>query len=284
MIEVQDLVFSYPGAPRPAVEGLGFSVREGEVFGFLGPSGAGKSTTQKVLAGLLRDYRGRVELLGRDLRGWGSDLYERVGVGFEVPNLYLKLSALENLASFRALYSVPTAEPAALLERVGLSGDADVRVSQFSKGMKVRLGFVRALLNQPRLLFLDEPTAGLDPVNAGVVKQMIRERRDSGVTVFLTTHDMTVADELCNRVAFLVDGEMRCVDAPRSLKLRYGRRRVRVEYRVDGALESRDFDLEGLASNGEFLDTLRAHRVETIHSQETSLERVFIELTGRGLT
>jgi len=284
MIEVRDLVFAYARSSRPAVDGLSFSVPEGEIFGFIGPSGAGKSTTQKVLTGLLRDYRGQVELLGRDLRGWGSDLYERVGVGFEVPNLYLKLTALENLTSFRALYSVPTADPAALLERVGLSNDADLRVSQFSKGMKVRLGFVRALLNQPLLLFLDEPTAGLDPVNAGIVKEVIQETRQRGVTIFLTTHDMTVADELCDRVAFLVDGEIRSVDAPRSLKLQYGRRSVRVEYRADGVLSSREFELEGLAANAEFLDTLRERELETIHTQETSLERVFIELTGRELS
>lgn len=284
MIEVSELAFRYPGSAKHAVRGLGFHVEEGEIFGFLGPSGAGKSTTQKILSGLLRGFDGRVTLLGRDLATWGSDLYERIGVSFDVPTLYLKLTALENLRYFGSLYQGETEDAESLLERVGLAQDAGLRVSQYSKGMKVRLGFARALLNRPQLLFLDEPTAGLDPVNAQNIKQIVCQQREQGRTVFLTTHDMSVADQLCDRVAFIVEGTLACIDAPRNLKLKHGTRNVRVEYDSGAGLSSREFPLAGLGDNQAFLDLLRRERIETIHTQETTLERVFIDVTGRQLT
>ncbi|HEX7186241.1 MAG TPA: ABC transporter ATP-binding protein [Thermoanaerobaculia bacterium] len=284
MIEARSLTYTYPGAAEPAVKTVGFRIERGEVFGFLGPSGAGKSTTQKILIGLLRDYQGDIAVFGRDLRSWKSDYYERVGVSFEVPNHYLKLTALENLEYFRSLYSGATEDPRHLLERVGLGGEGDKRVSQFSKGMRVRLSFARALLNRPELLFLDEPTSGLDPGTSRRVRDVIRQKRDEGTTVFLTTHNMTIADELCDRVAFLVDGTIQLVDAPRALKLRYGQRTVRVEYGSDGRLQHQDFPLEGLADNPAFLEILRTGPVQTIHTQETTLEDIFLEITGRTLS
>ncbi len=284
MIEVENLIFTYPGTAQPTVRGLDFRVDEGEIFGFLGPSGAGKSTTQKILIGLLREFQGRVSVLGQDLRTVGPSYFEDIGVAFEVPNLYLKLTARENLRFFAALYSDATEDPMALLESVGLAEDADLRASQLSKGMKVRLGLARALLNRPRLLFLDEPTAGLDPVNARNVKNLIRQAKEQGRTVFLTTHDMTVADQLCDRVALMVEGELVVVDTPRALKLRHGQRTVRVEAGGDGARTRREFPLAGLADNQDFLTLLRRDDLETLHTQETTLEQVFIEVTGRSLT
>jgi fluoroquinolone transport system ATP-binding protein len=283
VIDVRDLTFRYPASREPALRSISFRVERGEIFGFLGPSGAGKSTAQKILIRLLRDYEGSVRILDRDLSAWGNDYYERIGVSFEVPNHYLKLTALENLAAFRGFYSGATEDPRALLDAVGLLDDADKRVSQFSKGMRLRLNVARSLLNHPEILFLDEPTSGLDPVTSRRVRDLVRERRDSGTTVVLTTHNMTIADELCDRVAFLVDGRIELVDAPRALKLRHGRRFVRVELDVEGKLESREFPLDGLADNPEFLATLRDHAVQTIHTQETSLEDIFIQLTGRTL-
>ena len=283
MIEVNGLVFEYPGAKTPAVNDLEFSVEDGEIFGFLGPNGAGKSTTQKVLTGLLRDYGGNVRVLGREVCDWGSDLYEQVGVGFELPVHYGRLTARENLNYFAALYRGETEDLDHLLEQVDLLEHADVRVDRFSKGMRVRLSFARAILCRPRLLFLDEPTTGLDPVGARRIKDLILERRARGATIFLSTHDMTTADEICDRVAFLVDGRIALIDAPRELRVRYGEQRVRVEYRVDGALEARDFPLEGLAENAEFLTALREPSLQTIHTQESSLERIFIRVTGQKL-
>ncbi len=283
MIEVNGLVFTYPGAKGPAVNDLEFSVGDGEIFGFLGPNGAGKSTTQKVLIGLLRDYQGKVSVLDRDSRDWGSDLYEQVGVGFELPVHFGRLTARENLNYFASLYQGETEDLDHLLEQVDLLKQADVRVERFSKGMRVRLSFARAILCRPRLLFLDEPTTGLDPLSARRIKDLILEHRERGATVFLTTHDMTTADEICDRVAFLIDGRIALIDAPRELKVRYGERRVRVEYRVNGALEERDFPLDGLADNAAFLTALREPSLQTVHTQETSLENIFIRVTGREL-
>jgi fluoroquinolone transport system ATP-binding protein len=170
-----------------------------------------------------------------------------------------------------------------VLERVGLRQDADKLVGEFSKGMRGRLTLARALLHRPELLFLDEPTAGLDPVTARRIRQVIREARTSGATVFLTTHDMVTADELCDRVAFLVSGQIAALDSPRSLRLAYGRRVVRVEAASDGKRIEREFLLGGLADTPDFLNLLRSGTVETIHTLETTLEDVFVQVTGRTL-
>jgi fluoroquinolone transport system ATP-binding protein len=283
MIEVNNLTFTYPKATRPAIQGMSFHIQPGELFGFLGPSGAGKSTTQKILIGLLKNYTGTVSVFGKDLTDWKSDYYERIGVSFEFPNHFLKLTALENLTYFSKLYSGETALPQALLEFVGLADDGQMPVSQYSKGMKNRLSVARALLHHPELIFLDEPTAGLDPVNARRIKELVKAQKQAGKTVFLTTHDMTVADELCDRVAFIVDGQIKLIDRPRELKLRYGQARVRVEYHGVNGTASREFPLAGLGENAEFLSLLRDHQVQTLHTLEATLEEVFIQVTGREL-
>jgi fluoroquinolone transport system ATP-binding protein len=275
--------FQYPGAARPAVTGLTFGVERGEIFGFLGPSGAGKSTTQNVLIRLLDGYDGTVTVLGRDLRTWGRDYYRRIGVSFEAPNHYLKLTARENLALFAGLYGWNTREPDDLLDRVGLLPDADKRIGEFSKGMRGRLTLARALLHKPELLFLDEPTAGLDPTSARRVRDLLLEIRADGATIFLTTHDMVTADQLCDRVAFLVDGRMAALDAPRALRLAHGRHGVRVETVRNGTRVAHEFPLDGLAGNQAFLLLLHSGDIETIHTLETTLEEVFIQVTGTPL-
>ncbi len=282
-IHVDTLRYTYAGARTPSVRDISFDVAPGEIFGFLGPSGAGKSTTQKLITGLLKGYAGEAQVLGTPVRDWRPDDYARIGVGFELPNHYLKLTARENLDYFRALYPGACLDPRELLAEVGLADDADTPVGAFSKGMRMRLNFCRALLHQPELLFLDEPTSGLDPVNGRRIKDLILARRAAGCTVFLTTHNMTDADELCDRVAFMVAGELPLIDAPRALKLRHGKRAVRVEYGADGPGQARDFPLDGLGENEDFLALLRNESIQTIHSEETTLERIFIEVTGATL-
>lgn len=283
MIVVEGLSFGYPSAEVPAVKDLDFTVTEGEIFGFLGPSGAGKSTTQNILIKLLRGYGGTARVLGRDVAAWGQDYFEQVGVSFELPSHFLKLTARENLRYFAALYRHPTRAPESVLADVGLLDHADKRVSAFSKGMRIRLNIARSLLHRPRVLFLDEPTSGLDPVNAAHVRELISRCRDLGTTVLLTTHDMQVADALCDRVAFLVDGRIRELAPPRELKMRYGKREVTVEYRRDGAMSSRSFPLSTLGEDPDFVNLLTHAQVETIHSHESTLAEVFIEVTGRPL-
>lgn len=283
MINVNSLTFTYTGATKPAIRDISFAVQPGEIFGFLGPSGAGKSTTQKILFRLLQGFQGSVSVFDRDLREWGYEYFEQVGVSFEMPNHYTKLTARENLRYFGALYQGDVRKPDELLEMVGLLEDADMLVSQYSKGMKNRLSVARSLVNNPKLLFMDEPTAGLDPVNARKIKDLIKAQKDAGKTVFLTTHDMTIADELCDRVGFIVDGQLNLIDSPRELKLRYGKPEVRVEFGSNGKNEQRDFALAGLADNADFLSILRGGNVRTLHTQEATLENIFIQVTGRSL-
>lgn len=284
IVTVENLSYTYAGAAEAALRGLDFDVEAGEVFGFLGPSGAGKSTTQKVLIGLLDDYTGEATLFGREVSAWGPDLYERIGVAAETPNLYRKLTGRENLELFASLYGGADRNPLTLLERVGIADAADRRVGTYSKGMEMRLNFVRALIHDPELVFLDEPTAGIDPGNARAVRGVIEELSTEGKTVFLTTHDMAVADQLCDRVAFMIDGRLPVISTPRELKLAHGQNTVRMEFRTDGVLQSRQFSLTDLANNEEFHTLLQQNQVETLHTEEATLEDVFIEVTGESLT
>ncbi|MBG9792946.1 ABC transporter ATP-binding protein [Paenibacillus dendritiformis] len=284
MIEVKGLRYQYPGQADYTLKGIDFEIAPGEIFGFLGPSGAGKSTTQKVLIGTLPRYEGTVRVMGRPLEQQGRDYYNRIGVAFEFPNFYSRFTALENLRLFASLYDVKTEDPMRMLARVRLDSYAGMKVGQYSKGMKMRLNLCRALLHRPRLLFLDEPTSGLDPVNAALVKELILEQKAAGKTIIITTHNMAAAEELCDRVAFIVDGEIRLIDSPRVLKVRAGKRTVRVEYREDGSGKRAEFGLAGLDRNEDFLRLLRIGAIETMHTQEASLDQLFIEVTGRALT
>lgn len=282
MIQVQDLRFRYPGTEEDTVRGIDFEMGKGEIFGFLGPSGAGKSTVQKILTKIYRSFEGEVQFMGKNIQDYGPDFYEHIGVGFELPNHYSKLSALENLKFFASFYNRKTRDPMDLLGMVGLEQDAHKRVSDYSKGMKMRLNFIRSFLHDPEVLFLDEPTSGLDPGNARLMKDIILDLQEQGTTIFVTTHIMQDAEELCDRVGFIVDGEIAAIDAPKALKLQHGERKVKVEYQNDG-LQSKEFELDGIADNEAFLQTLRDYPIETIHTEEASLDRIFIEVTGKHL-
>ena len=276
VIRVTGLRVRYPGAARDAVAGIDFTVAAGEVFGLLGPNGAGKSTTQRVLTGQHRRYTGGAEVLGKPVAGWGQALYERIGVGFELPAYFPKLTARENLAAFAALHRRPADRPEQALAAVGLAYAADQRAATFSKGMKMRLNLARAILHRPDVLFLDEPTSGLDPANAADVRAIIRAQADTGRTVFLTTHDMPAVEELCTRVAFMRDGAVVAVDTPRNLRLAHGRRAVTVEFDEAGQPRQAEFpapDDPGL------LALLATGRVQTVHTREAALADVFIAVT-----
>ena len=283
-ISVNGLTYSYHDAESPALRKLQFDVQHGEIFGFLGPSGAGKSTAQKILIGLLSGFAGEVSILGKPITDWGRDFYERIGVAFEFPNHFEKLTGLENLRYFGALYRGPLRSANALMEQVGLSEAGNDRVATYSKGMKTRLGVAKALLHQPDLVFLDEPTGGLDPVNARRIRDCVLELKRQGKTVLMTTHDMHVADVLCDRVAFIVDGEINTIGVPRTLKQEFGTPTLRVEYRdIEGGLLTREFSMEGIGANAEFTEVLTHRGLETLHTQEASLEDDFVAVTGRRL-
>lgn len=283
LIDVQEVFLKYPSCRHDTLQGITFDVQQGEIFGFLGPSGAGKSTLQKILTGTLRNYRGSVRVFGLEIKKRTQDYYEKIGVDFEFPNFYGKFTAAENLKYFASLYSGRTLDPMALLERVGLQNDADKRVSSYSKGMKMRLGFVRALLHDPELLFLDEPTSGLDPANARVVKDMILEQKKRGKTVILTTHNMHDAQELCDRVAFILDGTIRVIGAPHALQKSGTDAKVEYSFFAGGKEVQNVCKLSELAHADDFQSALQDGRLTRIHSQEPTLEDLFISLTGRRL-
>lgn len=280
VIEVKN-VKKYYGEVR-GVDGLSFSVEKGEIYGFLGPNGAGKTTTVKILVKIIKDYTGEVRVLGKDLREWGKDYYNKIGVSFEFPAVYSRLTARENLGFFASFYKKHL-DPTEVLKMVGLEEKADELVSGFSKGMKKKLDLARALLPDPEILFLDEPLEGLDPASARRIKDLLLEMRESGKTVFLTTHNMYVADELCDRVAFIVDGSIRLVDNPGELKVKMGKRLVKVEYVANGSVAVKEFPLENIGQNEEFFKIIREHELRRINTEEPTLEEIFLKVTGRRL-
>lgn len=283
MIKVEGLYHSYSNDETFAVKDVSFEVEKGEIFGFLGPSGAGKSTTQGVLTGLLSLQKGNVIVAGFDVKHLRNEMFNRIGVSFEQSNLYSKLTAKENLSFYSKLFDVPTLDPMELIKMVGLEGKENIRTGEFSKGMKHRLTFARSMLNDPELWFLDEPTTGLDPAIAATIKDIIKSRNDKGVTVFLTTHNMFIADELCDRVAFIIDGEIKLIDSPKNLKLRYGKKMVDVEYIKDEKVLKETLSTVLEEDRARLTQIIDDNEILTMHTKEATLEEIFIKVTGRGL-
>jgi len=281
MIKVENLSYTYPGASDEILHALNFEISEGEIFGFLGPSGAGKSTTQKVLYKILNDYSGDISVKGKSLNSWDADYFEWIGVGFELPNHYLKLTAKENMELFASFYKKDRLlKLNDLFEMVGLEDSINKKVEEYSKGMKMRLNFIRAIMHDPEILFFDEPTAGLDPVNARKIRQHIVDLRNKGKTIFITTHNMNTADELCDRVSFIVDGSIQITKAPAKLKQQHGKNAVKVALK-NGDVE--EFELDNLGENNQFISFLKKDKLLRINTQEATLEEVFIQVTGKAL-
>lgn len=283
MISVKNLSHSYNKDGNPAVNNISFEIEKGETFGFLGPSGAGKSTTQGVLTGLLKQQKGEVVVAGFDVKKVQNERFNKIGVSFEQSNVYSKLTARENLDYYAKLFDVPTRDSMELLRLVGLDGKENDRAGEFSKGMKHRLTFARSMLNNPELWFLDEPTTGLDPAIAATIKDIIRERSSEGVTSFLTTHNMYIADELCDRVAFIIDGEIKLIDTPKNLKLQYGKKLVEIEYIESGKVVKETLKTVSDADRHRIGEIVNNHEIQTMHSKEATLEEIFIQVTGREL-
>ncbi|MBS3937374.1 MAG: ABC transporter ATP-binding protein [Peptococcaceae bacterium] len=283
MIKVQGLYHSYTHTDVYAVKNVSFEIAPGEIFGFLGPSGAGKSTTQGVMTGLLPLQQGAVQVAGYDMRLRQRELFNKIGVSFEQSNVYSKLTALENLEFYGKLFDVPTLDPMSLLHLVGLNEVARNKAGTFSKGMKHRLTFVRSMLNNPAIWFLDEPTTGLDPAISRKIIEIVKGKNAEGTTVFLTTHNMQVADELCDRIAFIIDGEIKLIDSPRNLKLQFGEKIVVVDHRVDDTTKREQFSLVKPDDMARLQTLLQTGKIEMMHTKEATLEEIFIQVTGRGL-
>lgn len=282
MIEVKNLTFSY-GKDKQALHSLDFTVEDGEIFGFLGPNGSGKSTTQKILTGILKGHGGKVSLFGQDISAaYSQEFFQKIGVLFEFPYLYANLSAVDNLNYFASFYpKAQRRDVAELLETLEFKLDFLKKpVSSYSKGMRQRVSMVQALVSNPRLLFLDGPTSGLDPSGAVLFRRIIEQERKKGTTVFVTTHNMMDADLLCGRVAFISNGNLVALDTPKRLKEKNSNHRVVIDYLHQGQQEMKTIEAPELEVGIPF-----AHdEIISIHPQEPALEDMFIQYTGRGLS
>lgn len=274
-IEVKHLTFSYDGKIQ-AVDDISFDVEQGEVFGFLGPSGAGKSTTIKLLTRLLVPRADRVFVLGQDMAKADYKFMRKIGISFENDVLYPALTGFENLYYHARLYGIGKQEIEEIMKRLDILDARDKLASQYSKGMKTRLVLARALVTKPQILFLDEPTSGMDPDIASSVRKVLKELNQNGTTLFVTTHDMHEAEQLCDRIAFFNSGKIVETDTPEAYKKRYGESRVLLQ--VGGKIIEVD-----RKDKAQLSKLMAQDEWDSIHSQEATLEDIFIKVVGRGL-
>jgi ABC-2 type transport system ATP-binding protein len=285
MIEAIDLHRTFK--KKEAVAGVSFSVSHGEIFGLLGPNGAGKTTTIRMLTGQIVPTAGRASVAGCDVVRDHQRLKENIGVVPEEQNLYERLSARSNLHFSCWLYNLPESRAEEVLDLVRLRDRAKDPVRTFSNGMKQRLMIARALLHKPAVLFLDEPSRGLDPISAREVRNAIEQLSREGMTILLTTHVLEEADSLCQHVAFINQGQIVANDTPRNLKLAHGQRTL-VATLAGQSANGQNSDtpteitlrMDDPADSAHLAELMAQGRVQSIHSQEATLEEVFIEIAG----
>ena len=278
-IEVDGLSRSFNGLK--AVDNISFTVEAGEVFGFLGHNGAGKTTTIRMLSGQLRPSSGGARVAGCDIITEQDRLKSLVGVVSENQNLYERMSGRENLAFAARLYGTDPGRIDEALDQVGMLERAKDNVKHYSNGMKQRVLIARALLHRPQIIFLDEPTRGLDPVVAREIRRLVVDLSAQGVTIFLTTHYMEEADELCQRIAFLSEGRIVALDTPDNLKIAHGQKSLKAT--LDSG-ESLTIALDDESAGKQLEELVNAGQIRTLHSTEATLEEVFIQIAGRGLS
>lgn len=278
-IEVDGLSRTFNGLQ--AVDRISFTVEAGEVFGFLGHNGAGKTTTIRMLSGQLRPTAGVARVAGCDVTTEQERLKPLVGVVSENQNLYERMSGRENLAFAARLYGANPGRIDEVLRQVGMLERAGDNVKHYSNGMKQRLLIARALLHRPQIIFLDEPTRGLDPVVAREIRRLVVQLSTQGVTIFLTTHYMEEADELCRRIAFLSEGHIVALDTPDNLKLAHGQNSL--EATLDDG-QTLTISLDNEIAGKQLEELVTAGRLRTLHSTEATLEEVFIQIAGRRLS
>jgi ABC-2 type transport system ATP-binding protein len=302
-IEVSNLTKHYDDLL--AVDHINFEVRKGEIFGFLGPNGAGKTTTIRMLTGVIKPDKGTASILGYHILKEGLKARQVTGVVPEMANAYIDLSALRNLTLMGELYGVPKKQrqktAAKLLKKVRLFDRRNSLVREFSRGMKQRLLLCMALVSGPQILFLDEPTAGLDVESQRLIKDMIREINKKGTTVFLTTHNMEEANQLCDRIAVINYGRIAAIDSPERLRMQSsGLNSVEVSFekpvRTDELMK-----IEGVREVKKTGDKMRLYtdqlslvldrivdftrskglKIVTLNTLGPTLEDVFLKLTGK---
>ena len=259
---------------KTALNQIQFNVEKGEIFGFLGPSGAGKTTLINILTGQLKADEGTTQLLGKDTKDLTPEDLARIGLVGDSSGYYEKLSLEKNLIVYAKIYGLPNSRVDEVLEQVGLLESKKTIAEKLSTGMRQRMFLARALLNRPELLFLDEPTSGLDPMTSKKIHRLLEELKAAGTTIFLTTHDMVEATEMCDRISLLNQGDLVEIGTPRDIIQKYNKeKRVKVIFR--------DHSEQVMAF--EDLKDQDMRQVELIHSMEPTLEDIFIQLTGEKL-
>lgn len=277
-ITLRDTVMDF--GEKRVLKGISLSVKECEIFGLLGPSGAGKTTIIRILTGQLAATGGSASILGTDCVHIDDSIYAKIGMVLDTSGLYKRLSCQDNLSVFCEIYGVGKDCIPKILEQVGLGEQSRQAVSKLSKGQTQRLVLARALMHKPKLLFLDEPTSGLDPATARSIHNLIQAQREDGATVFLTTHNMTEAAELCDRIVLLNEGQIVEAGEPAALCRKYNDRQTIEILTKDGSRHSLPCTK---AAAEQISALLKADNIASIHSSEPDLETVFLRLTGRKL-
>lgn len=266
---------------KQALKDISMTLHAGEILGFLGPSGAGKTTTIKIVTGQLEQSSGEAAILGRDTRKLDEKIYENIGIVTDTSGLYEEFSVYENLQLFAQLLNVESKEIDRLLKKVGLIEQKKQPAAKLSKGQQQRLILARAILHRPKVLFLDEPTSGLDPTTALEIHRLLLELKETGMGIFLTTHNMEEATKLCDQVALLNDGKIVELGSPQDICLRHNSDK---QYRI--LLKTKEEIL--LPHNREnslkLSQWITEDQIEAIHSCEPTLEHVFLSVTGRELS
>lgn len=265
---------------KVVLNGLTFDVRKNEIFGLLGPSGAGKTTTIKILTSQILPTSGDAEVLDTNVYSFNRNILNRVGILTDNSGVYERLTVWDNLKLFTDIAGTDKANIDIVLKRVGLLDSKKTVVKKLSKGMKQRLILSRALINDPELLFLDEPTSSLDPALSAEIHKLLKELNIQGTTIFLTTHDMVEADKLCDRIGFLNEGKIVELDTPENLKLKYAKRVITVKLKGRSEKISVGINAESAEKIRSWIAT---EALESIHSYEPTIEEIFLKVTGRDL-
>ncbi|MCR5226917.1 MAG: ABC transporter ATP-binding protein [Eubacterium sp.] len=278
MIKCKNLVKSFSG--NEVISGVNLDIGKGEIFGLLGPSGAGKTTLIKILTGQLDYDAGLVSVMNKDVQDLTGEDKKQIGIMMDQFGVYERLSCIDNLKVFADIYDVPHSRVKEILGEVGLGAAGKKPASNLSKGMRARLQLARVFMHSPKIIFLDEPTSGLDPMTQKQIHKLILEKKKQGCTIFLTTHNMEEAAELCDTVALLNEGVIEDSGSPEETCRRYNHQKKIILHLNTGD----DLELpQTKASADEIYNLMKDGMIETIHSSEPNLETVFLELTGRKL-